>query len=217
MKKIFTLIAVAMMAVGANAQGKYAVAENESFTSKQKIESVANIICTLGEDTWAAGKKLDDKLDGYVAYTTGSTNPSDANGKKPGAQTFDATTAKGCVVHFKSSIDGHLKIAAKQNKGIDKPLYLFEDAQTEKVKINGNEESQYVFVEANITAGKNYCLYQPATKLAFFGFEFTTAAGINGVEATATAAPAVKKYVENGKLVIEKAGKKFTAAGAQLK
>ena len=33
----------------------------------------------------------------------------------------------------------------------------------------------------------------------------------------ATAAPAVKKYLENGQIVIEKAGKKFTAAGAQLK
>ena len=42
-------------------------------------------------------------------------------------------------------------------------------------------------------------------------------AGINGVEVADVAAPAVKKYVENGKLVIEKAGKKFNAAGAQLK
>lgn len=43
------------------------------------------------------------------------------------------------------------------------------------------------------------------------------AAAINGVEADVVAAPAVKKYVENGQIVIEKAGKKFTAAGAQLK
>ena len=40
---------------------------------------------------------------------------------------------------------------------------------------------------------------------------------INGVVAADTAAPAVKKYVENGQIVIKKAGKKFTAAGAQLK
>ena len=44
----------------------------------------------------------------------------------------------------------------------------------------------------------------------------TKPTGINAIETTA-AAPAVQKYVENGKLVIEKAGKKFNAAGAQLK
>ena len=41
--------------------------------------------------------------------------------------------------------------------------------------------------------------------------------GIASVEAAAVAAPAVKKYVENGKVVIVKAGKKFNIAGAQLK
>ena len=41
--------------------------------------------------------------------------------------------------------------------------------------------------------------------------------GINGIKANTVAAPAVKKYVENGQIVIEKAGKKFNVAGAQLK
>lgn len=40
---------------------------------------------------------------------------------------------------------------------------------------------------------------------------------IASVEAAAVAAPAVKKYVENGKVVIVKDGKKFNIAGAQLK
>ena len=40
---------------------------------------------------------------------------------------------------------------------------------------------------------------------------------ISSVTTTATAAPAVKKYVENGKVVIVKDGKKFNIAGAQLK
>jgi len=42
-------------------------------------------------------------------------------------------------------------------------------------------------------------------------------AAISSVTTTATAAPAVKKYVENGKVVIVKDGKKFNIAGAQLK
>ena len=45
----------------------------------------------------------------------------------------------------------------------------------------------------------------------------TKPTGIKAINAEATAAPAVKKYVENGQVVIEKAGKKFTVAGAQLK
>ena len=44
-----------------------------------------------------------------------------------------------------------------------------------------------------------------------------TPAAISSVTTTATAAPAVKKYVENGKVVIVKDGKKFNIAGAQLK
>jgi len=41
--------------------------------------------------------------------------------------------------------------------------------------------------------------------------------GISSVTTTATTAPAVMKYVENGKVVIVKDGKKFNIAGAQLK
>ena len=42
--------------------------------------------------------------------------------------------------------------------------------------------------------------------------------GINGITADAVAAaPAVKKVVENGQVVIVKGGKKFNVAGAQLK
>ena len=45
MKKIFTLIAVAAMALTANAQGKYAMTEGETHVFSDKVSSVAN--CTL--------------------------------------------------------------------------------------------------------------------------------------------------------------------------
>lgn len=174
MKKIFTLIATAIIAVSANAQGSYRVQTDDKFSSGQEITSVENIKVTLGADTWNDGKAMDDKLEGYFAYTTGNTNPSDANDKKPGNAEFDASTSKGCVVFFEPTIDGHLSIGIKQNKGSEKPVWLFEGAQTEAVKVAGSEESAYILIEANVKAGKKYTLYQGGTKLGFFGFDFTT-------------------------------------------
>jgi hypothetical protein len=47
---------------------------------------------------------------------------------------------------------------------------------------------------------------------------YKSTSGINGITADAVAAaPAVKKVVENGQVVIIKGGKKFNVAGAQLK
>ena len=182
MKKFFTLIAATLMVAGANAQGSFRFAENQTPTSKQEITSVPNITVVMGEDTWAAAKAEhpgDLAETDFVAYTTGSNNPTDANGKKPGQTTFDATTAKGCVVHFKPAVNGHLVIGVKQNKGKDKTLYLFEDAQTEVVAHAGaqDDSSWYGTIEADVKAGKNYCLYQGATKLGFFGFDFTVTEG----------------------------------------
>ena len=133
-----------------------------------------NITVTMGEDTWVAAKNPGaGTLPGYEAYATGNNNPQDAAGKKPGTSAFNAITAKGSVVHFKPIIDGHLKIAVKQNKGADKTLYLFAGTQTVVAENAGEAESQFLIVEADVKANVNYCLYQLATKVGFFGFEFT--------------------------------------------
>ncbi len=46
MKKIFTLIAVALCAMSVDAQGLYAVSEEESITAGDKITSVENVVMT---------------------------------------------------------------------------------------------------------------------------------------------------------------------------
>lgn len=122
--------------------------------------------------------------------------------------------------YFTVDLDAEQKYC--DGSGLRWPEKIVWGADSEQ-KINGLGVISFpVYAEAG-----TYLLHAQGSKVTIDGFVFSetkldvkvneVSAGINGVEAAATAAPAVKKYVENGQIVIEKAGKKFTAAGAQLK
>jgi len=246
MKKIFTLIAVAMMAVGANAQ-QFKVAADDQFTVGQKVTSVADITMTFGGSTTPYLNKKGDKTltDAYkkaAAHATafasvGYDASTDGNGNNPvGDDNGSSTTpTRGTYYVFEPTAAGNLEVAGVFNA--DKTVVVSEDGTdiTSTISYAGTQEDgtladDFAFVDNTfnyklygtitfaVKAGSKYYVMIQGSKLGFAGFKFpATAAGINGVEAAATAAPAVKKYVENGQIVIEKAGKKFTAAGAQLK
>ncbi len=86
MKKIFTLIAVAMMAVGAQAQEKLVFSANETYTDNQEL-GTENVKLILGNDqknaSWAIAKSaMDAEKNAYLSdfFQTIATDDGDKNG-----------------------------------------------------------------------------------------------------------------------------------------
>ncbi len=93
MKKIFTLMALAVMALGAQAQEKFLFSPTETYTDGQVIEASANVTLTIGPDgklakknftageTNAAFAQTYTNADGnettQIVYLTGGNNPKD--------------------------------------------------------------------------------------------------------------------------------------------
>lgn len=98
MKKIFTLIAVAAMAISANAQGTYALQGEKDVTGPAiaagtKITSVENMVMTFGDGgADFKGTKYDSKLNTLLG-ATGFTEGNGTNGNK----------ANGTIYYFEGS------------------------------------------------------------------------------------------------------------------
>jgi hypothetical protein len=91
-----------------------------------------------------------------------------------------------------------------------------------KTDKNGNivpaYANEYEMISIPVKANNVYIVGVAGSKLMVRAISYTSStAGINGVVADKAEAASVKKFVENGKVVIVKAGKKFNVAGAQLK
>ena len=91
-----------------------------------------------------------------------------------------------------------------------------------KTDKNGNivpaYANEYEMISIPVKANNVYIVGVAGSKLMVRAISYVAGtAGINGVVADKAEAASVKKYVENGKVVIVKAGKKFNVAGAQLK
>ncbi|MBO4660694.1 MAG: hypothetical protein J5610_04475 [Prevotella sp.] len=136
MKKIFTLIAVAMMAVGASAQS-YMVQKDDAPTAGTKITSVPNITMTYsvaGQAAFKTAKSLGDALkevSGYLAKTDGNgVNPTDNNVSENYANGmgFDKSgelPTKGTFYVFEPTVDDMLEVFMICNA--DKTFVIAED------------------------------------------------------------------------------------------
>ena len=62
-----------------------------------------------------------------------------------------------------------------------------------------------------------YIIYATGSKIGMYGFYFTEATAVDGVSEAQESVKKEGKFIENGQIVILKAGKKFNAAGAQIK
>ena len=153
--------------------------------------------------------------------------PSRAGKFQDGTIGFKTSTTGTIVVDFSDT--------GSSGTGVDRFLYVNGTKTNYSTKRDGTADRRTTD-EIEIAAG-NVTInamtedtenpgQMKAAAICVYSIKFTpkdvtdpipAATGIKGVEAAATAAPAVKKYLENGQIVIEKAGKKFTAAGAQLK
>lgn len=83
---------------------------------------------------------------------------------------------------------------------------------------NDTGANEYEIISVPAKANNIYIVGCDGSKLMFRGASLIGyTSGINGVVANTVAAPAVKKVIENGQVVIVKGDKKFNLAGAQLK
>jgi hypothetical protein len=203
MKKIFTLIAVAAMALTVNAQGKYAMEEGETIaagTQPAKDKRVENCKLVFGEggDDFKAAV-ADASVEGYTAYTQGNG----INGNKE----------NGTFYLLTPSIDGKITVAVVLNA--DKAFYIEEDGtaleQYNGIKVDSKYYGTYSF---DVKANKTYKVYCAGSKLGFYGFEYTTeVTGIQSAKAEKAANTesynlAGQKVSENYKGVVIMNGKK---------
>lgn len=198
MKKIFTLIAVAAMALTANAQGKFALAQGEAPHFGDKITSVANCKLTFGDvdkpgemkDFLAAVADSDTPAtlteQGWGFYTKGN----DVNGNKDG----------GTIYVFMPNIAGVITVAVVLNSG--KKFHISEDG-TDMAGYDGItvDEKYYGTYSFNVKAGSTYKVWCDGSKLGFYGFELTDA----------TSVKAIKNVTENNGEVYNLAGQKVDA------
>lgn len=163
MKRIFTFIALACMAMGAQAQGKFALeAETGDFAAGTKITSVSNVSLTFGFAGEADYKSpvADASVEGYSAYTAGNG----VNGKADGSS--------GTTYIFEPAKNGEITVAVVINA--NKAFYVLEDGSA-LAEYNGMTVSEKSFAtyKFNVTGGKTYKVTCASSKLGFYGFEYT--------------------------------------------
>ena len=221
MKKIFTLIAVAAMAIGANAQGTFGlIAESGAITAGTKVTSVSNITMTYG-DTGAAdfsSPEADDKLTTLLG-ATGYTKGNGVNGNKD----------NGTIYYFEPAKDGVLTVGAVMNAEktilVKKDNYSGEDVAFTVADKDGNavtvtdgqlSEKVYGTIKLNVTAGVKYAVGLAGSKMGYYGFKYEVSdpAGINIVKAVEAENGAAynlagQKVADDFKGVVIKNGKKM--------
>lgn len=170
MKKIFTLMALACMALTAQAQGKYALeAGTGDFAAGTQVTTVPNIKLTFGYAGEADYKNptADAAVEGYTAYTAGNG----VNGKADGAS--------GTTYILEPAKDGEITVAVVINA--DKKFYVIEDG-TALSDYNGITEAEksYKTYKFNVSGGKTYKVTCAGSKLGFYGFEYTVSENNQG-------------------------------------
>ena len=200
MKKIFTLIATALMAVGANAQESWLV---DAETVPGDIagfdyKATASVKLNLADSEYGNVGSLntedgDYRFDVFTHYFSGKNNPKDATGKTNFTHTNHTLPTQGCYYIFKPSVAGSIEAGIVLNSA--KPFYIsdgdgtalsdfdIKDNNGSVVALDANCQTAskvYGKVTFNVEAGKAYYVLCTGSKLGFAGFKFnTTAATIN--------------------------------------
>ena len=163
MKKIFTIMALACMTLGAQAQGKFALeAGSGSIAAGTQVTSVSNVTLTFG----FAGEAdyhdpvADGSVEGFTAYTDGNG----VNGQTDGSS--------GTTYIFKPAKNGEITVAVMLNA--NKAFYVLEDG-TALSDYNGITiaEKAGLTYKFNVKGGSEYKVTCKGSKLGFFGFEYT--------------------------------------------
>ncbi len=174
-KKIFTLVALSMMAIGASAYGQFTLSNtapfNAAFAYNTKVTSVEGITMWFGdgnedEEADAAAAKFKAVVEDNNASAQGYTYSTAGNGT-------NGNKSKGTIYTFAPEEDGYLTVAIILNAG--KPLYVTEDGEPLENYNGVTWDSKYYgeITEFPVTAGKIYRAYCSGSKMGFYGFNYT--------------------------------------------
>lgn len=212
MKKFFTLIAMACMAVCAYAQGAYYIPSDWSAKNGDTETSVAGITMTWGD--FKSLKSVSDKFDDakFDYKVTGSSNATNATGAVCN-DGKDLVPVTGGFVKFEPTVAGTLSVAYKVGSG--KTQYFVEDGVLAKTVANDGEDSSYNLTDISVKANSVYYVYTQGSKMDFFGFKFeTSSTGIKSISAESAAdAPAYnlagQRVAKDAKGLVIVNGKKY--------
>ena len=195
MKKIFTLIAVALCAMSASAQGTFTYALGDAVGSD--VTSVTGITLSYSaEGTWAAASAQANYADADFANYTKGNNIS--------GKFTEGSAPTGCWYKFAPTVSGTLTVGVALNgaksfyvvKGSNFTALPIADitpnlpseaggaSQTFDTSNNQVAEKSYGTVTFSVTANETYYVFCTGSKLGFYGFKFTT--GTAGIDQTET-------------------------------
>lgn len=185
---------MALMAMGANAQGSYRV---PSDWKTGDVTSVTGVTMSYGD--FSNLKSVPEKFTdtSYEYKVSASSNATDADGKTCNVKTSNLVPSTGGFVKFVPTVAGTIAIAYKLNKS--KIQYFVEDGNILKQEENNTTESVYNLTSFTVKANSVYYVYTQGSKMDFFGFDFTTnTTGISNVGAVVPAATDGVEYNMTG-------------------
>lgn len=192
MKKIFTLIAMTLMTVGAMAQGVYKV--TEGIEDGTVIKSV-NGLSAKFSDSWTKKDKAAVTYNDieYDVCIGGETNPD----PKPS----NGVPTKGCFISFNPAANGTISVIVNINAS--KKIFVFENEEAISfTSANGESKSGDTFSEAyagnitfNVSANKTYIIVVEGSKLMCYGFEYTTSGTVEETEPTISITESISAFI----------------------
>lgn len=231
MKKFFTLIAAVAMAASVNAQGTYAVQEDDNVKAGDQITSVANVTLTYMEKAgtaFAVGKATSNWADAdFTAYVCGVNNGKLVSGAEPTGCVYKFETVKAGSVTVGVQLGGtkgfHILGAdfaevapASYNLPAAKDGASQEFTQNKKGE-NIIAEKSNGTVTFSVAEGGTYYVLAAGTRMGFYGFKYVTgtSTGISDIQAPKSSKDGAtfnllgQKVANDAKGIVIKNGKKF--------
>jgi len=187
MKKFFTLIATALMALGVNAQGSYGLQGEKEVTGTPipagtQITSVENIVMTFGDagaadfEAPAFEEKLKELI-GATAYTKGNgTNGNRDNGT---IYYFEPSKKGTITVGVVVANDKTILVKKDNYSGEDVAFKATEADGTTPVEVTDGQVATKLYgaLIFDVEAGVKYAVGLAGSKMGFYGFKYEVAGG----------------------------------------
>lgn len=168
MRKFFTLIAVAAMAITASAQGTYQYDSESAVAAGTTVDAVPNCTLTFGAAGGAEFKaaKADSHLTGFTKFCEGNgTNGNYTDG-----------APVGTCYELKPALSGKITVAVVLNA--EKAFFVRENGEAladyNGIKVDVKYYGTYSF---DVVGGKTYDVYCTGSKLGFYGFTYEATGG----------------------------------------
>lgn len=165
---------------------------------------------------------------GYSAIISGTVNPT-VNGNDVTGVGYNVLPFKTGVFTFVGKFNPNKAInimkvkydvtakAAAGSLQADAETVSFKVGETEYTSGSTFDETYNGPISFDVEDEHEYIIYATGSKIGMYGFDFTEATAVDGVSEAQESVKKEGKFIENGQIVILKAGKKFNAAGAQIK